>query len=45
MIFGMSNSVQYSPEFKNNLKPLSKKYSTLKKLLETLKKTLLKILI
>ena len=30
MSFGMTNTVIYSPEFKTKLKPLAKKYSTIK---------------
>jgi mRNA-degrading endonuclease RelE of RelBE toxin-antitoxin system len=36
MIFGMNNIVYYSPEFKRSLKPLAKKYFSLKETIQTL---------
>ncbi len=41
MIYGMSNSLLYSPEFKNNLKPLAKKYFSLKKSIKFLEEKLI----
>lgn len=37
----MNNSVSYSPEFKNNLKPLAKKYFTLKQSIKSLEEDLI----
>lgn len=37
----MTNSVEVSPEFKRNIKPLAKKYHTLKQSLENLVKELI----
>lgn len=42
MICGMINYVIYSPEFKNSLKPLAKKYFTLKQSIKSLEENLLK---
>ncbi len=42
MNFGMNNSVIYSPEFKKNLKPLAKKYSTLKDSVKSLETAVIK---
>lgn len=42
MNFGMNNSVIYSPEFKKNLKPLAKKYITLKDSVKSLEMALVK---
>jgi mRNA-degrading endonuclease RelE of RelBE toxin-antitoxin system len=36
MIFGMSNTVNPTPEFKRNIKPLAKKYRTLRETIEKL---------
>lgn len=41
MTFGMNNSVIYSPEFKTNLKPLAKKYFTLKQNIKHLEENLI----
>lgn len=41
MIFGMTNVVYYSEEFKKNLKPLAKKYFTLKGAIENLERDLI----
>lgn len=41
MTFGMNNSVIYSPEFKTNLKPLAKKYFTLKQSIKYLEENLI----
>jgi len=41
MICGMNNSVSYSFEFKNNLKPLAKKYFTLKESIKILEEKLI----
>ena len=41
MIFGMNNTVIYSPEFKDKLKPLAKKYVTLKESIKSLEDSLL----
>ncbi|RYE19540.1 MAG: addiction module toxin RelE, partial [Sphingobacteriaceae bacterium] len=38
----MINSVFYSPEFKINLKPLAKKYFTLKQSIKSLEEDLIK---
>jgi len=38
----MTNTVHYSPEFKKTLKPLSKKYTTLKDSIKSLENTLIK---
>lgn len=38
----MSNFVQYSPEFKRNLKPFQKKYPTIKENIRTLQHELIK---
>ncbi|MDB5115404.1 MAG: hypothetical protein JWQ79_896 [Mucilaginibacter sp.] len=36
MIFGMNNTVNPTPEFKRNIKPLAKKYKTLRATIEKL---------
>src|ERR1700748_2308283 len=41
MSFGMNNSVIYSPEFYKNLKPLAKKYLTLKESVKSLETALI----
>lgn len=41
MIFGMSNAVNPTPEFKRDLKPLSKKYKTLKETILKLEQDLI----
>jgi mRNA-degrading endonuclease RelE of RelBE toxin-antitoxin system len=41
MIFGMSNTVNPTPEFKRNIKPLSKKYRTLRETIEKLESDLI----
>lgn len=38
----MSNIVEFSPEFKRDIKPLAKKYHTLKKSVEDLREKLIK---
>jgi len=42
MTFGMSNSIKPTPEFKRDLKPLLKKYRTLKETILNLEQTLIK---
>lgn len=41
MIFGMSNTVNPTPEFKRNIKSLAKKYKTLKETIIKLEKDLI----
>ena len=41
MTFGMNNTIIYSPEFKITLKPLAKKYITLKESIKLLEDALL----
>jgi len=41
MTFGMTNTAIYSPEFKSKLKPLAKKYLTLKESIRSLEKALI----
>jgi len=41
MIFGMNNKVNPTPEFKRDLKPLSKKYKTLKQTIQQLEQDLI----
>src|ERR1700735_4083716 len=42
MTFGMSNSIKPTPEFKRDLKPLLKKYRTLKETILSLEQSLVK---
>ena len=42
MTFGMSNSIKPTPEFKRDLKPLLKKYRTLKETILSLEQALVK---
>ncbi|MGF7082523.1 mRNA-degrading endonuclease RelE of RelBE toxin-antitoxin system [Mucilaginibacter sp. UYCu711] len=41
MTFGMSNSINPTPEFKRNIKPLANKYRTLKATITKLEKDLI----